>query len=66
MTTIRVSTKNGTTGFDCSGCNKRIPLGAYAVAQTAMGHQLTHKCEQCGKVHAVSGRQGQYKVVAKP
>lgn len=56
--------KNELHGFDCSKCGKRALIGVYVIAQTAMGHRLTHICD-CGQRHSIeSNRRGGYKVTA--
>lgn len=53
----------GTTRFKCSNCGEAIPLGVYAVAQTAMGHTLTHT-HDCGAKHSLRYGAGRY--IVKP
>lgn len=53
----------GTTLFKCSNCGEAIPLGMYAVAQMAMGHELTHTHE-CGAKHSLRSTAGRYRVKA--
>lgn len=42
--------------FKCAGCNAAHQIPAYAIAQCAMGHTLTHTCD-CGQRHHVQGKE---------
>jgi hypothetical protein len=50
---VRKLRQGGLEGFKCGTCGAFHSFGSYVIAQTTMGHSLTHTCK-CRAKHEVT------------